>query len=191
MDNNKYYELHVTVSPERFLEFQRFCTDLSFKPLHIRLDHGKFDEQLMLAAEAMLPDDTAARQWANDVSRVVGDRFTVVRTKLESRLVEGPNEYYEAHWKLDYGFDPEQWDKDVRALLGKLDFGLLLSHNMYDSRIHYLSQRIYNSSDPLNASRTFNLSGIAISYGGMPLKKVHYERCVYDSNPALDTGWAI
>lgn len=129
----------------------------------------------------------SAKEWARDYAAVVEKHFSVTRTKLESRLVEGPNEYYEAHWKLDFPFG--DWECQLNDFL--LDKPhLLRSLNLFDPRIHYLSQRIYGSSDSLAASRVFNASGISINFGGLPLVKVHYERCVWDSNPTLDYGWA-
>jgi hypothetical protein len=181
-----YYELHVTILPQRILEFASFCKELNAKPLYIQLDRGIHKNQPMLAVTTMLPDDRSAKGWARDYAEVVQEHFPVVRTKLESRLTEGPNEYYEAHWKLDFPFG----DSDL--LLDALVKGkphLLRSHNLFDSRIQYLSQRIYSSSDPLVASSVFNGSDVQISFGGLPLVKTHYERCVWDSNPALDYGW--
>ena len=185
--DTKYYELHVTVLPERILEFSAFCKELKAKPLYIQLDRGIHKNQPMLATTTMLSDDMSAKEWSRDYAELVQKHFTVTRTKLESRLVEGPNEYYEAHWKLDFPLG--DWDCQIDDFL--LDKPhLLRSLNLFDSRIHYLSQRIYGSSDPLASSRVFNASGIAINFGGLPLAKTHYERCVWDSNPALDFGWS-
>src|SRR5271157_600421 len=100
--DTKYYELHVTVVPERILEFSAFCKELNAKPLYIQLHQGIHKNQPMLAATTMLPDDLSAKAWAIDYAELVQKHFTITRTKLESRLIEGPNEYYEAHWKLDF-----------------------------------------------------------------------------------------
>jgi hypothetical protein len=181
-----YYELHVTVLPQRILEFAAFCTKLNAKPLYIQLDKGIHKNQPMLAVNTMLSDDMSAKAWARDYAELVQEHFPVVRTKLESRLTEGPNEYYEAHWKLDFPF----YDCDMQLDVFCEDKPhLLRSYNLFDSRIQYLSQRIYSSSDPLTSGRVFNASGVAINFGGLPLVKTHYERCVWDSNPALDYGW--
>jgi hypothetical protein len=187
MDN--YYELHVTVLPERILDFATFCKyqDSEAKPLYIQLSKGLHKNQLMLAATTMLPNDMAAKCWAMEYGQRVDQKFTVTRVKLESRLVEGPNEYYEAHWKLDFPFG--DWENQIDAFLVDKPH-LLRSENLFNPRIQYLSQRIYGSSDPLVSSRKFNASGIEINFGGLPLVKTHYERCVWDSNPALDFGWA-
>ena len=185
--DNKYYELHVTILPQRILEFAAFCKELQAKPLYIQLDRGLHKNQPMLAVTTMLPDDRSAKEWARDYAEVVQAHFPVVRTKLESRLTEGPNEYYEAHWKLNFPFGDCDW-----LLFGKLLEGkphLLRSYNLFDSRIQYLSQRIYSSSDPVASNVAFNESGVSINLGGLPLVKTHYERCVWDSNPALDYGW--
>jgi hypothetical protein len=187
--DTKYYELHVTVLPENVLEFSAFCKTIQAKPLYIQLNEGRHPDQLMLAATHMLPNDDAAKVWANDYSNMVKSHFTVTRTKLESRLVEGPNEYYEAHWKLDFKHSPEYWTcavLDLRMMYPHL----LHSRNLFDTRIHYLSQRIYDSSDHMAASTAFNSSGVKINFHGLPLVKTHYERAVWDSNPALDAGWA-
>lgn len=192
MDSNKYYELHVTVLPQRILEFSAFCKELQAKPLYIQLDRGLHADQPMLAATAMLPDDLSAKLWAMDYASLVDKHFPVARTKLESRLTEGPNEYYEAHWKLEFrtSFDCfGEADREFeRFLCGKPH--LLRSRSLLDGRIHYLSQRIYRSGDPVEASQAFNASGASIGSSGLPLVKTHYERCVWDSNPALDFGWA-
>lgn len=183
---DKYFELHVTVLPQRILEFAAFCKELKAKPLYIQLDRGIHKNQPMLAITTMLPDDQTAKAWAMDYGDLVAAHFSVSRVKLESRLTEGSNEYYEAHWKLDFPYG------DCDNLLDKFTEDkpyLLKSYNLFDSRIQYLSQRIYGSSDPLTGSRTFNASGVSINFGGLPLVKTHYERCVWDSNPALDFGW--
>jgi hypothetical protein len=185
MDN--YYELHVTVLPHQVVDFALFCKTVQAKPLYIQLDRGLHKNQLMLAATNMLPDDLAAKAWSHDYSLMIQDHFEVIRSKLESRLTEGPNEYYEAHWKLDFPYG--DWECQLADFLDDKPH-LLRSLNLFDPRIHYLSQRIYRSSDPITASRTFNASGVSINSNGLPLVKTHYERCVWDSNPALDFGWA-
>src|SRR5271156_2097592 len=185
METN-YYELHVTVLPQQVTEFADFCKSTQAKPLYIQLGRGIHRNQLMLAVNTMLPDDRAARGWALDYSRMIDQHFPVTRTKLESRLTEGPNEYYEAHWKLNFVI------ADVENRIGKFRCKmphLLHSSNLFDERIQYLSQRIYGSSDPLTASQEYNASGVAINFSGLSLVKTHYERCVWDSNPALDYGW--
>jgi len=187
---DKYYELHVTVLPDDVLGFTAFCEKIKAKPLYIQLSQGRHPDQLMLAAAHMLSDDKQARAWADDYGNMVKRNFPVIRTKLESRLVDGPNEYYEAHWKLDFKHDREYWT------CATLDFGLansllLHSRSLLDTRIHYLSQRIYNMTDPIAASTAFNASGVKINFHGLPLVKAHYERVVYDSNQEIDNGWAI
>jgi hypothetical protein len=193
MDDLKYYELHVTVAPDKVLAFTDFCKSTGAKPLYIQLDKGLHRNQLMVAVTHMLPDDKAAKGWASVYESYLKPHFTVLRTKLESRLTEGPNEYYEAHWKLDFAIGAASmthyWDCTINNLVDKHPC-LLRSHNLLDTRIHYLSQRIYRSVDPLAASETFGASGEIIkSFYGLPLTKTHYERCVWDSNPALDYGW--
>jgi len=186
MDNLKYFELHVTVLPQRILEFAAFCKELQAKPLYIQLDQGIHKNQPMLAATTMLPDDMSAKAWAMDYGELVAGHFPVSRVKLESRLTEGPNEYYEAHWK--FAFPNGDCDMALDIFVEDKPH-LLRSYNLLDFRTHYLSQRIYGSSDPLAGSDLFNASGAAIKLSGLPLVKTHYERCVWDSNPALDYGW--
>lgn len=184
-----YYELHVTVLPERVLEFASFCEKIKAKPLYIQLQQGQHKDQLMLAATHMLPNDEAALAWATNYRDIVAPHFGITRVKLESRLTEGPNEYYEAHWKLDCKHDTEYWSCETDKFLVEHP-ELLWSRSLFDTRILYLSQRIYGETDPIAASHKFNGSGIAINFGGLPLVKTHYERCVYDSNPSLDADWA-
>jgi len=144
----------------------------------------------MLAVTNMLSNDNAAKVWAKDYQNILSTHFTVTRTKLESRLTEGPNEYYEAHWKLDFSRNEYYWECTLSNLV-KLHPQLHRSHNLLNTRIHYLSQRIYCTTDPLAASEQFAASGETIKgYYDLPLVKTHYERCVWDSNPALDFGWA-
>jgi hypothetical protein len=182
MDN--YYEIHVTIYPKQILEFADFCKQLKAKPLYIKLDSGLHRYQPMLAATTMLPDDVSAKAWAIDYGEIVAAHFPVTRVKLESRLTEGPNEYYEAHWKFELSYCDQRLD----AFLS-LEPRFLRSLNLFNTRTHYLSQRIYGSSDPVAGSETFNAGGEAIRFGNLPLVKTHYERCVWDSNPALDYGW--
>ncbi len=184
--DNKYYELHVTVLPEKVVEFSSFCKDSQAKPLYIQLSRGIHKNQLMLATTTMLPNDMAAKVWAMEYGRKVDRDFRVTRIKLESRLIEGPNEYYEAHWKLDFPFG--DWERRIDKFLEDRPH-LLHSANLFNPRIQYLSQRIYGSIDPLQSSRDFSASGVEINFSGLPLVKTHYERCVWDSNPALDFGW--
>lgn len=193
MDDLKYYELHVTVEPSNVLKFADFCKSTGAKPLYIQLDKGLHRNQLMVAVTHMLADDTKAKGWAKTYEGYLKPHFTILRTKLESRLTEGPNEYYEAHWKLDWATSGKgnihYLDCTLNALT-KEHPSLLRSHNLLDTRIHYLSQRIYRSVDPLAASECFGASGEIIkNFYGLPLAKTHYERCVWDSNPALDYGW--
>jgi hypothetical protein len=183
---DKYFELHVTILPQRILEFAAFCKELKAKPLYIQLDQGIHKNQPMLAATTMLPDDVSAKAWAIDYGEIVAQHFPVSRVKLESRLTEGPNEYYEAHWKLDF---PHGDSECQLAVFTENKPYLLRSYNLFDTRIQYLSQRIYGSSDPLAGNEMFNTSGVTINLSGLPLVKTHYERCVWDSNPALDYGW--
>lgn len=186
--DNKYYELHVTVLPERVLEFAKFCEVIKAKPLYIQLQHGEHKDQLMIAIDHKLRDDGEALAWAHDYANMVKPYFSITRVKLESRLVEGRNCYYEAHWKLDFKYDPSYWTGETAKFL--MDHPeILWSRNLFDTRIHYLSQRIYNSEDFMAASTAFNTSGVAINFNGLPLTKVHYERCLYDSNPEIDAGW--
>ena len=188
--DTKYYELHVTVTPEKVLEFADFCKHTGAKPLYIQLDDGLHRNQPMCAVTNMLPNDAAGRVWAKDYERIISSHFTVTRTKLESRLTEGPNEYYEAHWKLDLRRNEHFWSCALASLV-KLHPQLHRSLNLLNTRVHYLSQRIYSTNDPIAASDQFSASGETIKgYYGLPLVKTHYERCVWDSNPALDYGWA-
>jgi hypothetical protein len=193
MDDLKYYELHVTVAPDKVLTFADFCKSTGAKPLYIQLDKGLHRNQLMVAVTHMLQDDDTASGWARDYEKTLKPHFTVLRTKLESRLTEGPNEYYEAHWKLDFNrrqpVTAYYWECTLNNLI-KRHPTLLRSHNLFDTCIHYLSQRIYSCNDPLAASKQFADSGDIIkNFYGLPLVKTHYERCVWDSNPALDYGW--
>jgi hypothetical protein len=186
---DQYYELHVTVLPERVLEFASFCEKIKAKPLYIQLQNGNHRDQLMLATTTMLPDDSKALAWANDYADMLRPHFSLLRVKLESRLTQGEKCYYEAHWKLDFKYDPMFWTHETDKFLMRHP-ELLWSRNMFDTRIHYLSQRIYDHADPILASTQFNASGVAINFDGLPLVKTHYERCVYDDNPSIDTGWA-
>jgi hypothetical protein len=188
--DNKYYELHVTVQPDDVLAFLAVCAKTKAKPLYIQLSEGRHQDQLMLAQTHMLKNDEVAKGWANDYTGTLNRTFNVLRTKLESRLTEGPVEYYEAHWKFDFSAYREYWSCAV------LDFRvthphILHSRNLLDTRIHYLSQRIYNLQDPVAASTIFNKSGEDIAAHGFQIKKVHYERVVWDSCPAIDNGWVV
>lgn len=60
MDSNKYYELHVTVQPERVLDFAKFCEAIKSKPLYIQLNKGTHKDQLMLAQTNVLSGDAEA-----------------------------------------------------------------------------------------------------------------------------------
>ena len=199
MDDLKYYELHVTVASDKVLAFADFCKETGAKPLYIQLDKGLHRNQLMLATTHMLADDKQAKGWAQTYENWVKPHFTVLRTKLEARLSEGPYEYFEAHWKLDFDrrkpITARYWDNTLTVLC-KEHPELLRSHNLFNTGIHYLSQRIYGSggiwgcNDSVAAAETFGASGNLIrSFYGLPEVKTHYERCVWDSNPALDYGW--
>jgi hypothetical protein len=187
---DQYYELHVTIEPKHILLFAEFCAATKVKPLYIQLDKGIHRNQPMIAVTKMLPDDRTAIAWAKVYESYITPHFRVHRTKLESRLVEGPNEYYEAHWKIAFDQNPLYWERTLRDLNHTYP-ELLLSQNLFDTRIHYLSQRIYGSCNPVQANEVFTASGNIIKdIYGLPMVKTHYERCVWDSNPALDFGWA-
>src|SRR5271168_5149646 len=134
---DQYYELHVTVLPERVLEFASFCEKIKAKPLYIQLQHGESKDQLMLAITTMLPDDTAALAWANDYADMLRPHFGITRVKLESRLTAGEKCYYEAHWKLDAKYDTHYWTCETMKFLSKHP-ELLFSRNLLDTRILYL-----------------------------------------------------
>lgn len=119
---------------------------------------------------------------------MIKPHFSITRVKLESRLVEGDRVYYEAHWKLDFKYDASYWTCATQKFLAKHP-EVLWSRNLFDTRIHYLSQRIYEHSDSLLASTQFNSTGVAINFNGLPLVKTHYERALFDSNPDIDEGW--
>lgn len=186
--DNKYYELHVTVLPERVVEFAKFCEVIQAKPLYIQLQQGLHKDQLMLAVTNMLSGDGEALAWATDYAEMLKPYFTITRVKLESRLTEGEKCYYEAHWKLDFKYSPEFWEHETMKFL-RAHPEIMWSRNLFDTRIHYLSQRIYEHGDPVVASHQFNASGVAINFEGLPLIKTHYERCLFDSNPEIDAGW--
>lgn len=183
------FELHVTVAPQDVLTFARFCTYWKAKPLYIQLSHGRYPDQLMLAQTNLLSTDEEARAWAEEYSQLVARHFPVLRIKLESRLTEGTNEYYEAHWKLNFKRDPEYWSCILHTyLLDNPQF--LHSRSLLDTRIHYLTERIYHTADHLAAHTMFDASGEGLNLAGLPLVKTHYERALWDSNPDLDAGWA-
>jgi hypothetical protein len=182
--DNQYYELHVTVAPERIPQFIETCSTINAKPIYIKLDKGESVYQLMLAATAMLPDDAAALLWAQTLGETLAAQFKVTRVKLESRLTKGPNEYYEAHWKL------EEVNESAMGQFLQTHPGFLRSMNLFNPKVEYLSARIYGGDDPVEASQSFNLRSVALDSSGLPLKKTHYERCVWDSNPSIDNGWA-
>lgn len=182
--DNKYYELHVTVAPERVPQFIETCAAINAKPLYIKLDKGACEYQLMLATTAMLPDDETALFWAKSCGDKLAEKFTVKRVKLESRLTDGPNEYYEAHWKLE-----DVSEEKLRSFLQN-NPGFLRSLNLFNPKIEYLSARIYGGSNPVEASLSFNMRSVALDDSGLPLKKTHYERCIFDSDPTIDNGWA-
>src|SRR5579863_6060016 len=114
--DNKYYELHVTVQPDDVLAFLAFCAKVKTKPLYIQLSEGRHQDQLMLAQTHMLRDDEVAKRWAYDYTNTLKPSFNVLRTKLESRLTEGPVEYYEAHWKFDFSKSLSYWSCAVLDL---------------------------------------------------------------------------
>ena len=187
--SNAYYELHITVAPHDILKFSAFCREREAKPLYIELNKGVHRHQAMLAVVNHLPGDEAAVAWANAyAANVIEPHFKIDRVKLESRLVVGPNEYYEAHWKLEFPRFPEGECRLEEFL--ETNPNLLRSWNLFDTRIQYLSQRIYKSQDPIAASETFAASGELMKSCGLPVVKTHYERCVADNNPTLDHGWA-
>lgn len=185
-----HYELHITVQHDDVLRFANYCKDIKAKPLYIQLSNGEHPDQLMLAAtHHELHTDAEALAWAEDRGHWVETQFQVTRIKLESQLTEGPTVYFEAHWKLDINYaERSYWLGKVSPLCHELD--LLYSRNLFAAPIHYLSQRIYNCTDPLTAEIIFDDTSKAIQRAGLPLIKTHYERVIWDSNPTLDAGWS-
>src|SRR5271166_1951428 len=109
--DTKYFELHVTVAPDNVLAFADFCRrpEITAKPLYIQLSQGRHQYQPMLAQTHMLLSDHDAEKWAIDYAEIVAAHFPVTRVKLESRLTEGSNKYYEAHWKLRLDREQDYW----------------------------------------------------------------------------------
>ena len=54
-----------------------------------------------MLATNMLRNEKKRGTGRRTIPTFVGTHFEISRIKLESRLTEGPNDYYEAHWKLD------------------------------------------------------------------------------------------
>lgn len=196
------YEIHVTVedfpSMKQANDFADFAHLHGAKALLIELYNPRnlpnveHPLQLMLARDydAGTEDDVAARKFACELSDMVEKAgWKVTRTKLESINLNGWASYFEAHWKLDLSLDYE-WEYAELCKFLSQNPNYLRSKNLFEMGSYFLSQRVYSCSDHLAASLRFNGLGKSISWAGLPLKRVHYERVIWDSNPRLDYGWS-
>lgn len=187
-----FYETHITVEPHDVSRWQTLCEKLKIKPLLIELSSGDYPLHLMCSAP-FSGSEADFRTYLVSLERQIRQSgFSILRVKPETLLdqagfVKGPIAYYECHIKL-------LLEKNaVRHFLRfSQEHGLHPSRNLLygdDGEVEkwYLTTRLYNGSIA-EARRRFRKAFLETKRI-FPAEKISTECAVWDTNPALDTGW--
>jgi hypothetical protein len=185
------YEAHITVDSTDTGRWQETCAVLGIRPLLIRMPEGEHPLQLMCAAE-FHGDMNDARMWIAGLEASVRDAgYVILRTKLESAIVDAPTEpavYYECHFKLL----PQ--GEMTAALLDELKKkGIYASENLLPSAdgtcYWYMTARTYGTS-PVEARNAF-AEAFSVIRGRLIVKAAHFEHVIFDTWPEIDKGWIV
>jgi hypothetical protein len=194
------YELHITVDHEApgfyLADWIGFCNRHAIKPLDIRLDssHAKRPRQVMFAVVAEHGGPTSfAYVWRNEwEAAVLSSGFKILRSKVEVPLDKSAGieaVYHECHVKALIPADA------VPAVVDEArDIGWLASwNNLFpdDAGLEKWYFTLRNKHDDFKRAG----HGFAQAYGHIASFNWHTvrmekETVIYDSNPALDEGWA-
>jgi hypothetical protein len=183
-----HYETHITVASEDAGRWQETCRALGIRPLVIRLPEGDHPLQLMCAATV---DGTSAeaRAWVETLAdRIRTEGYEVLRTKLESALVDvnpDPALYYECHFKLAFTEQP-----DVQLLEELKKDGIYASEDLLatgGTYAWYMTTRQYGGA-PAEARNAFADALVKVR-ARFAVKAAHFEHVVLDSWPEIDHGW--
>lgn len=183
------YEAHITVDSTDAERWQETCAALGIRPLLIRMPEGEHPLQLMCAA---VFNGTAqeARAWVDGLVACVQEAgYAILRTKLESAIVDTPTEpavYYECHFKL-----LPQGEMTPSLLSELKEKGIYASENLLPSadgiRYWYMTARTYGTS-PIEARNAF-AEAFATVRKHLMVKAAHFEHVVLDTWPEIDNGW--
>jgi hypothetical protein len=184
-----HYETHITVACEDTGRWQETCTALGIRPLVIRLPEGDHPLQLMCAA-TMDGTFTAARAWMDGIAaRLAAEGYDILRTKLESALVDvnpDPALYYECHFKLAFTEQP-----DAHLLEELKKDGIYASEDLLTTGggtyAWYMTTRQYGGT-PTEARNAF-ADALTKVRARFAVKAAHFEHVVHDSWPEIDHGW--
>jgi hypothetical protein len=182
------YETHITVACEDAGQWQATCARLGIRPLVIRLPEGDHPLQLMCAATTDGTSEEAHAWMYGLAERLRAEGYGILRTKLESALVDvNPDAalYYECHFKLAFTEQPdalllEELKKD--GIYASKD--LLATGGTY---AWYMTTRRYGGT-PAEARDGF-AADLAKVRATFAVKAAHFEHVVHDSWPEIDHGW--
>jgi hypothetical protein len=185
-----FYEVHVTVDSTDVERWEKLCANLGIKPLLIELACGTYRRQLMCAALHNGTGHTARRYADWLVESVHEAGFEILRVKLEQPLTDAqPGDiiaYLETHLKLLLV------NEEIPLLNQLAGNDLYISRSLLGSTSNrskwYLTQRTYGI-DPKQSELIFKATLSAIGTR-LPIVKMEMEAVIFDTNPAVDSGWA-
>lgn len=183
------YEIHVTIdaiATSAWQAFEQRVASLGGKAMVIELARGDTPLQPMLTLGKTGKLDEVIR-FAQTLSRELSQSgYQVLRCKIEQDANAGPeaaHHYFEWHGRV------EVLEADrLRLAEACREFGGHLSHNtIRGSNQRYVTVRETGDYRQL-AVRVADLRA-AMSGQGWEVGRQQWERVVYDSNLALDSGW--
>jgi len=183
------YEIHLTIAAIATSAWQAFelcVTSLGGKAMVIELARGDTPLQPMLTVEKAGMLDEVIRFAQMLSHQLFRSGYQVLRCKIEqdaNASQEAPHHYFEWHGRV------EVLEAD-RLQLAKVcqEYGGHLSQNAQrGSNKRYVTVRETNDYQQL----AFRVDALRAAMGeqGLEVSKQQWERVVYDSNLALDSGW--
>ena len=183
------FEVHITADPQDFNRWKELCQKLGLNPLWIKNASGWYDQQMLCAVEyngSFLGVKNYVRELAQAIREA---RFKVVRQKIECQFRKWPSSLYnECHIKIRL---PESENQQV------LDFcesngispSWSLIHDVPGERKWYLTVRDYGL-DARSAGDRFDQMVKVVNQRFGNISGVEIETAIFDTNKAIDKGWA-
>lgn len=183
------FEIHLTVEPTP--EAASLCVDMGLEYLCVELSTGRHPSQTMVTTEYDGALDGALRHAADVAAAFKGRGQRILRTKLECRFgVDGPQAVYLEHHLL-LNLDGEEAERRAGEVCSR--GGAHLSRTARvdsDGRERFATLRdtgvAADEQGSLGRAEAFRRS---LESSGVHVVKTISERCVFDSNLALDEGW--
>jgi RNA ligase len=188
------HEIHLTLDESTNVSALRIrCAELGVKCLVIENSSGATRRQPMTSstlfgtrAEAVL----AAARLALDLDRV---GLVVVRTKIERdanvEICHPGDSYFEFHVRIALGASEEHALQALRRSLGEVGGHLSVNANSLRPNERFVTSRFWVES-LAEAIESHGKVLNALTQMQIDVLSVEAERTVFDSNLAIDSGWA-